>query len=61
MTSLSIGQCSLVHNLQQAAENIGMSLLYFVKEHHGIGFVAQDIQLAALFIAYVAGRRAQQP
>jgi peptide deformylase len=52
----------VIHDLQQDAEHVRMRLLDFVEQQHGVGRLANRVdQQAALFVADVAGRRADQP
>ncbi len=60
--ALAVGQAAVVHHLQQHVEDVGVRLLDLVEQHdrvraapHGLG------QLAALLVADVAGRRADEP
>ena len=52
---------SFFQNLEKHVHDIGMRLLNFVKEHHGIGLSANLLrQLSALLITDVAWRRAHK-
>ena len=60
--SLPVRQSAILHNLQKQVENIRMSLLNLVQQHHAIRLTAYSVrQLTALLIAYIAGRRTNQP
>ena len=62
LASQAIGQVALVKHLQQHVEHVGMRFLDFVEQHHTIGVTAHLLgQLAALFIAHIARRRAHEP
>ncbi len=58
---LSVGGASVVEDLQQDVEDLVMRLLDLVEEDHGVGLAPDGFgQLAALLVADVAGRRADQ-
>ena len=60
--ALAVGEAALVENLQEDVEDIGMRLLDFIEEEHGVRPPADLLgELSALFVADVAGRRADQP
>ena len=60
-TALGIRDATIVQNLQEDVEDIGMGLLHFVEEHHGVGLPANGFrQLAAFLITHIAGRRTDQ-
>jgi hypothetical protein len=53
---------AVVHHLQQNVEHIRMRLLDLVEENHRVGPAMHGLgQLAALVVAHVARRRANQP
>ncbi len=55
--SLRVGQATLLQNLEQSIEHVGVGLFDLVEEHHREGFAADRFgQLAALLVAHVAGR-----
>ena len=59
---LPVGQPPVVEHLQQHVEHIGMRLLDLVEQHHLIGPAPHRFgQHAALLIADIARRRADQP
>ena len=59
--SLAIGQATIVKYLQQHVEDLRVGLLDLVEQHHGIRATAHGLgQLAALLVAHVARRRANQ-
>ena len=60
--ALRVGQATFLEDLQQAVEDVGVGLLDLVEEHHGERLAAHLLgELATLFVADVAGRRAEQP
>ena len=60
--ALAVGQPAVVEHLQQHVEHFRMRLLDLVEQHHAVGPPPHRLgQLAALFVADVAGRRADQP
>jgi hypothetical protein len=60
--ALGVGQASLLQHLQEDVEHVGMRLLDLVQQHHRVRLAADGLgQLAALVVADVAGRRADQP
>src|SRR5215813_7765921 len=60
--ALSVGQPSVVQNLQHDVEDVVMSLIDLVEEDHRIGTPPDGLgQLSALFVTDVAWRRADQP
>ena len=60
--ALAVGEASVVHHLQQHVEDVGVRLLDLVEQHDRVGPPADRLgQLAALLVADVAGRRADQP
>ncbi len=57
VTSVAVGQASLVKDLQQEVENIGMCLLNFIQQHHRVRFAADAFgQLSPLVVAHIARR-----
>ena len=53
---------SVVQNLQENVQDIGVGLLNLIKQDHGIGFPADFLgQLTGLIIAHIAGGRADDP
>ena len=60
--SLPVGQPAVVEHLQQNVEDIRMRLFDFVEQHDLIGPAPHRLgQRAALLVADIAGRRADQP
>ena len=60
--ALAVGQAAVVEHLQQHVEDIGMRLLDLVEQHHLIGPPPHRFgERAALVIADIARRRADQP
>ena len=60
--SLGVRYTAVVQDLQQHIEDVGMGLLYLVKEHHRIGLTPYGLgQLSALVIAHVSRRRSKEP
>ena len=58
---LAIGQAAVVEYLQKYIEDVGVSLLDFVKQHHAVGAAAHRFgELAALVVTDVAWRRTNQ-
>ena len=59
---LTIGQPAVVEDLQEDVEDVGRGLLDLVEQHDGERTAADRLgQLAALLVADVARRRADQP
>ena len=59
--ALAVGQAAVVHHLQQHVEDVGVRLLDLVEQHDAVGPAADRLgELAALVVADVAGRRADQ-
>ena len=60
--TLAVGQPAIVEHLEQHVPDLGMGLLDLVEQDHGVGPPAHGLgQLAAVAVADVAGRRADQP
>jgi hypothetical protein len=60
--ALAVGQPSVVEHLEQRVEHVRVRLLDLVEQHHGVRLAPDRLgELAALLIADVAGRRANQP
>ena len=58
---LGVGQPAVFEDLQQDVEDVGVRLFDLVEQHDAVGLAAHDLgELAALFVADVAGRRADQ-
>src|SRR5215468_1900800 len=56
-----VGEAAVVQHLQEHVEDIGMRLLDLVEEHDRVGPAAHLLgEEPALFVAHVAGRRAQE-
>src|SRR5680860_71812 len=59
---LEDGQATVLKNLQQRVEDVGVGLFDLVEEHHRKRLAADLLgQLAALLVAHVTGGRAEQP
>ena len=59
--ALAVGQAAVVEDLQERVEDVGVGLLDLVEQHDRVGAAADRLgQLAALVVADVAGRRADQ-
>ena len=59
--ALTIGQTAIVQHLQEHVEDVGMGFFYLIQQNHAVGFAAHGLgQVAALFIAHIARRRANQ-
>ena len=60
--ALAVGEPALLEDLQQRVEHVGVGLLDLVEQHHGERLAAHGLgELAALLVADVAGRRADEP
>ena len=60
--ALAIGEAAIVEHLQEHVEDVGVGLLDLVEEHDGVRPPADRLgELAALVVADVARRRADQP
>ncbi len=60
--ALAVGQAPIVEHLQQHVEHIGVRLLDLVEQDHAVGLAPHRLgQVAALVVADIAGRRANQP
>ena len=59
--TLAVGEAAVVEQLQQHVEHVGVGLLDLVEQHHRVRPAADRLgELAALVVADVAGRRADQ-
>ena len=59
--ALAVGQTAVVQHLQQDVEHVRMRLLDLVEQDHRVGLAAHGLgQLAALVVAHVPRRRADQ-
>src|SRR5207248_6711184 len=59
--AVAVGQAAVVHDLEQDVEDVGMRLLDLVEQHDAVGTPADRLcQLAALVVADVARRRADE-
>ncbi len=59
--ALTVGQAAVVENLQQHVEHVRVRLLDFVEQQHGVRATPHGFgQIAAFFVADVAGRCADQ-
>src|SRR4051794_34159618 len=60
--TLGVGEAAVLEHLQQRVEDLRVGLLDLVEEHDGERLAAHLLgELAALFVADVAGGRAEQP
>ena len=60
--ALAVGEPAVLEHLQQDVEDVGVGLFDLVEEHHRVGPAAHRLgELAALLVADVAGRGADQP
>ena len=60
--ALRVGEPAVVEHLQQRVEHVGVRLLDLVEQHHRVRLAADRLgELAALLVADVPGRRADQP
>ena len=58
---MRIGKNTVVEDLQENIEYLGVSLFDFIEEHYGIRFSSYFFgELSALVEAYVTGRRAYE-
>ena len=58
---LAIGQAAIVQHLEEYVEDIGVSLLDFIKQYHAVGAAADRFgELAALVVTDIAWRRTNQ-
>ncbi len=58
---LAIRDAAIIQDLQQHIEHVHVRLLNLIKQHHAVGLAPNCIrQQAALIIAHVAGRRADE-
>ena len=59
--ALAVGEAAVVEQLQQHVEHVGVGLLDLVEQHHRVRPAAHRLgELAALVVADVAGRRADE-
>src|SRR2546427_828497 len=59
--ALAVGHAAVVEHLQEHVEHVGMSLFDLVEQDHAVGFSAHRLgEVAALLVADVAGRRADE-
>ena len=59
--TLTVGEAAVVHQLQQHVEHVGVGLLDLVEQDHRVRTAAHRLgELTALFVADVAGRRADE-
>ena len=60
--ALAVGEPAVVEHLEQDVEDLGVRLLDLVEQHHAVRAAAHRLgELAALLVADVAGRGADQP
>ena len=56
---MAVGQASVVEDLQEGVEDIGVRLFDLIEEHDAVGVATYRFgQLTGLVVAHVAGRRA---
>ena len=61
-SAVAVGQAPVLQDLEQDIENVGMGLLDLVEEHHPVRPAAHRLgELAALVVAHVARRGADEP
>ena len=59
--TLTVGEASVVEHLQQHVEHVRMRLLDLIEQNHAVGPAANRLgQVPALFVAHIAGRRADE-
>ena len=59
--ALAVGQATFFQDLQQRVEHVGVGLFDLVEQHHRERLAAHGLgELAALFVADVAGRRTDE-
>ena len=57
-STLSISQAAVIQYLQQNVEYIRMGFFHFIQKNHAVWFAADLLsQVAAFFVADIAGRR----
>ena len=62
LAALTVGQVAVIEHLQQRVEDVRMSLFDLVEQHHGERLAAHLFgELAALLVADVSRRRAEEP
>ena len=62
LAPLGVGQAAVLQNLQQQVLDIAVGLFDLIKQYDAVGAAAHRLgQLAALVVAHIARRRAQQP
>ena len=62
LAALTVGQVAVIEHLQQRVEDVWMSLFDLVEQHHGERLAAHLFgELAALLVADVSRRRAEEP
>ena len=60
--ALAVGQAAVIQYLQQDIEHVRMRFFHFIQQNHAVRFAAHLLgQIAALFVAHIARRRANQP
>ena len=59
--ALAVGEAAVVEHLQQNVKHIGVGFFHFVEQNHAVRLAAHLLgEIAALFIAHIARRRADQ-
>src|SRR3990172_6895048 len=62
LAAASVGEVSLLHDLEQHVMGFRVGFLDFIEDHNGIRSAAERLgELPGLFIAHVSRRRADQP
>ena len=62
MTTLGVGKMSIVEDLEQDVEHLGMGLFYFVQKDDTVVLSSHCLgELSPFIVAYVAWRCAHQP
>ena len=62
MSAGGIGEGTLLHDLQQQTQHLRVGFLDLIQQHQAVGAAANRLgQLAALIVADIAGRRADEP
>ena len=57
--ALAVGESAVVEHLQQNVEHVGVSFFHFVEQNHAVRLAAHLFgEVAAFFVADIAGRRA---
>ena len=58
---MTIGETSIIQNLEQGIPHFGVSFFNFIEEHHTVRSATHSFsELTAFFITDISGRRAEQ-